>query len=81
MRAKLSIPSDFPDQESKAIVSDSLWTVKDVARFLRLEPGTVRAMAKRGDLPAVKVGRVWRFSPAQIQTWLKQKYPAPVTLA
>jgi len=41
--------------------TEPLWTVDDVARYLRLEPETVRAMARRGDIPAVKIGRVWRF--------------------
>jgi excisionase family DNA binding protein len=41
--------------------TEPLWTVQEVAHFLRLKPETVRAMARRGELPAVKLGRVWRF--------------------
>ncbi len=41
--------------------TDPLWTVEEVARYFRLKPSTVRNMAKRGELPAVKIGRVWRF--------------------
>lgn len=39
----------------------TLWTVEEVAAYLRLKPTTVRAMCRRGDLPAVKVGKSWRF--------------------
>lgn len=50
--------------------SGSLWTVQDVARYLRLKPETVRAKAKRGELPAVKLGRLWRFSWKRLEDWL-----------
>jgi excisionase family DNA binding protein len=41
--------------------SEPLWTVPDVAEYLRLKPEAVRAMARREELPAVKVGKAWRF--------------------
>lgn len=41
--------------------TEPLWTVQEVAHFLRLKPETVRAMARRRELPAVKLSRVWRF--------------------
>jgi excisionase family DNA binding protein len=53
--------------------TDSLWTVEDVAHLIRVKPGTVRAMAKRGDLPAFKVGKMWRFNPTAVRQWLKEK--------
>ncbi len=52
---------------------DALLTVDEVAQYLRLEPGTVRAMARRGELPAVKVGRMWRFKQASLQEYLKER--------
>lgn len=51
----------------------ALWTVEDVATFLRLEVETIRCMARRGELPAFKMGRVWRFQREQIQSWLQNK--------
>ena len=61
---------ELPEREGSAMAAktDPLWTVLDVSRYLRLEPETVRAMARRGVLPAVKVGRVWRFRKAAITT-------------
>ena len=49
-----------------------LWTVEDVAHYLRLEAETVRIMARSGKLPAIKVGRVWRFHSQQIEQWVQQ---------
>lgn len=35
-------------------------SVDEVARQLRLEPRTVRRLIRRGEIPAVKVGKQWR---------------------
>lgn len=49
-----------------SINNSSLLKVEEVAEILRLKPATIRAMARRGDLPAIKLGRVWRFRKASI---------------
>jgi excisionase family DNA binding protein len=51
-----------------------LWTVKDVARYLSFRPETIREMARRGELPAVKLNRVWRFSKEKLDVWLEDRY-------
>ena len=47
--------------EAQLLNTDPLWTVNEVADYLRMKPETIRAMARRGELPAVKVGKFWRF--------------------
>jgi len=47
--------------EAQLSNTDPLWTVDEVAVYLRMKPETIRAMARRGELPAVKVGKFWRF--------------------
>jgi excisionase family DNA binding protein len=52
--------------------SGYLWTVEEVAEYLRLQPETVRAKARKGELPAYKIGkRIWRFDIAEINSFLK----------
>jgi excisionase family DNA binding protein len=52
---------------------ERLWTIKDVAVYLRLKPDTVRAMVRRGELPGFKLGkRLWRFDVGKIETWLNE---------
>jgi excisionase family DNA binding protein len=53
-------------QEDNSI-PNPLWTVADVARYLSLKKETVRGMVRRGELPGMKVGRVWRFKPDSIK--------------
>ena len=52
-----------------------LWTVGEVAQYLRLKPGTVRKIAKTGELPGIKLKRSWRFQKADIEEFLSAKRP------
>jgi excisionase family DNA binding protein len=52
------------------VVSDTLWTVEDLAEYLKLQPETIRSMARRGELPAIKLGKVWRFQKTEINEML-----------
>jgi excisionase family DNA binding protein len=53
-----------------AKVPDTLWTVEDLAEYLKLQPETIRSMARRGELPAIKLGKVWRFQRTAINEML-----------
>ncbi len=53
-----------------AMVPDTLWTVEDLAEYLKLQPETIRSMARRGELPAIKLGKVWRFQRTAINEML-----------
>lgn len=43
----------------------------EVAELLDISPLTVRDWAKKGKIPARKIGREWRFSKAAILKWLE----------
>jgi excisionase family DNA binding protein len=45
-------------------------TARDVAEFLRIPVSTVYDLARRGVLPAHRVGRAWRFLRQEIEEWL-----------
>ncbi len=55
-----------PQRMQLSSSSDPLWTVDDVANYLQLQPETIRSMARRGELPALKIGKVWRFQKKSI---------------
>jgi excisionase family DNA binding protein len=48
----------------------AIMTVQEVARYLRVHTMTVYRLIQRGDLPAVRVGRSWRFRTDEISRWL-----------
>lgn len=49
---------------------ETLIDAHEVARMLRLHPVTVREMASRGEIPAMRIGRVWRFRPSTLDAWI-----------
>lgn len=54
-------------------VSFSLWTVKQVADYLNIKPGTVYRMVERGELPAIRIGvtgRTLRFRQSEVEGWI-----------
>ena len=47
-----------------------LVTVKEVAHVLRLKEATVCRLASEGKVPAVKVGKSWRFDMEALERWV-----------
>ena len=62
--------SDSELENAVTDLSSPLWTVEDVAGYLKLQPETIRSMARRGELPAIKLGKVWRFKKTAIHEML-----------
>lgn len=53
------------------ITTETLWTAKDAAAFLRLPIKTLYQWSWRGEGPPVhKVGRHLRYVPDEVRTWL-----------
>ena len=53
-----------------------LMTVAEIAALLQLKPETIREMVRRGQIPAIKVGRVWRFDQDAVRRWIEQQISA-----
>lgn len=47
-------------------------TTKEVAKYLKLHEITIGKYAARGEIPAIRIGRVWRFDKEAIDNWIKQ---------
>jgi len=45
-------------------------TIKQVAAWLQVSPMTVFRLVKRGEIPAFKIGRGWRFSLEELNKWV-----------
>ena len=52
--------------EPSTITPPRTWTRDDVAAYLRINPRTVVIMAERGDIPCLRLGRLFRFDPEKI---------------
>jgi len=47
-----------------------LITAQELARYLKLNPTTVIRKAHKGEIPAIKIGKHFRFDKEQIDKWL-----------
>jgi excisionase family DNA binding protein len=54
-----------------------IMTLQQTAEYLHLHPVTLRNKARKGEIPASKLGRQWRFSRAQLLAWIEQGAELP----
>jgi excisionase family DNA binding protein len=54
-------------------LKDEIMNVQEVAEYLRLAEATIYKLAQAGEIPAVKVGRTWRFKRVLIDEWLRDE--------
>jgi excisionase family DNA binding protein len=47
-------------------------TTEEVMDFLRVNARTIYRLIQAGDLPAVRVGRQWRFRRRDLEGWLSR---------
>jgi excisionase family DNA binding protein len=51
---------------------EPLLDVVEAAKLLRIHPKTLRVKARRGIIPGVQIGRVWRFRISALNSWLEK---------
>ena len=61
-------PPDAP-RPGPAPASDIL-TIEEVAAYLRLTPQTIYKWAQEKRIPAVKLGKEWRFRRSILDRWI-----------
>ena len=61
-----SQPSGISGRHFEALLNDV-----QTANFLGgLHPKTVQRMARRGELPAYRIGKYWRYRASELNDWL-----------
>jgi excisionase family DNA binding protein len=55
-----------------ALTQDEVMTASEVAALLHLPVSTVYYLARRGELPASRLGRAWRFLRPRIERLLEE---------
>jgi excisionase family DNA binding protein len=56
----------------------TILNVEQAAEFLHLHPETLKGMARRGEIPAAKLGRPWIFLKIDLVACLRAQYPSRV---
>jgi excisionase family DNA binding protein len=56
----------------------SFLTTEEVLTYLKVTPRTIYRLIRTGELPAVRIGRQWRFRRGDLDSWLdRQRHTAP----
>ena len=57
------------------MIDETFLTTEDVLEYLQVNLRTVYRLIKAGKIPAVRVGRQWRFRKRDIDAWLDSQRP------
>lgn len=52
---------------------ERLLTSKEASEVLKIHPKVLERMAKRGDVPALKVGKFWRYRASTLNAWINSR--------
>jgi len=55
------------------MLDDAILTIEEVAQYLRVSERTVYEWAQKGEIPAGKIGAVWRFKKSDIMKWVNER--------
>jgi PTS system nitrogen regulatory IIA component len=58
------------------MLGNDILTTEEVAHYLRVSERTVYEWAQKGEIPAGKIGTVWRFKRTEIERWINERLPA-----
>jgi len=48
-------------------------TTEEVLGYLKVNPRTIYRLIRTGELPAVRIGRLWRFKRTDVDDWLERQ--------
>jgi excisionase family DNA binding protein len=61
------------------MIDETFLTTEEVLEYLQVNLRTVYRLIKAGKIPAVRVGRQWRFRKSDIDGWLDSQHSRPAT--
>jgi excisionase family DNA binding protein len=73
--------SENPLFAGSAAVRDRILVPKQAAGVLSLQPRTVIRLAAAGVIPAIKLGKLWRFDEGHLREWAKTRSRANIKAA
>jgi excisionase family DNA binding protein len=51
----------------------SFLTTEEVLGYLKVNPRTIYRLIRSGDLPAIRIGRQWRFRRSDLNDWIDRQ--------
>lgn len=50
-----------------------LLTFNEACEFLRINKGTLHKLIRNGDIPAFRVGNLWRIDKKELNNWIRKQ--------
>ena len=71
----------FMDQQKTSPISvpvqqaafEPLLDSEDAVKLLRIHPKTLQKLARRGEIQAVRIGKLWRFRASILNDWVNSR--------
>ena len=58
---------------TNAFAAEPLLDSNQAAAILKIHPKSLQRMARRGDIRALQIGKVWRFRASVLDEWIQQQ--------
>lgn len=52
---------------------EALLTSREASEILKIHPKVLERMAKRGEVPALKAGKFWRYRATTLDDWINSR--------
>ena len=78
-RSETELPSLLSPSSREGLLSspphgiEGLLTTKEASQILKIHPKVLERMAKRGVVPALKVGKFWRYRATALDAWINSR--------
>ena len=66
-----TVPLGFPAQTTP--VFEQVLSSEEAAALLHIHPKTLQRLARNGEIPGFRIGRLWGFRASVLNTWLEGK--------
>lgn len=70
-RHRTTTDTTMSNNESQEM--EAFLTTEEVLSYLKITPRTIYRLIRTGELPAVRIGRQWRFRRADLDRWLERQ--------
>jgi excisionase family DNA binding protein len=75
LESALSLPASHAGRHMRGVTPgiEILLTSKEASQVLKIHPKVLERMAKRGEVPALKVGKFWRYRATTLDAWINSR--------
>jgi excisionase family DNA binding protein len=61
------------EQATAKVTFERVLNTEEAAALLQIHPKTLQKMACKGDVPAHRIGDLWRFRASELDVWFRGK--------